>query len=139
MARPIEYQKNYIQKAEQYMAGCGREQTELPTREGLADVLDCDDETLIEWGKRFPEFSATLKKIDRKQKNQLANDGLYGGKEVNPAMAIFLLKVNHGMVEVSRTELTGKDGKNLLVGPQELYEREISRGTEPDSKKPEAV
>lgn len=117
MGRPIEYRENYIQKAEDYIARCGREATELPTREGLAILLDCDDETLIEWGKKNELFSATLKKLDYSQKNQLMNDGLYGGKEVNAGMAIFLLKANHGLIETSRTELTGKDGKPLPILP----------------------
>ena len=43
-----------------------------------------------------------------KQKQQLIDDGLYGGKKVNAAMAIFLLKANHGM----------SDGNNIQVNIQ---------------------
>ena len=113
--RPTEYQDNYVQKAEEYIASCGREQMTLPTREGLADALDCDDETLIEWSKSHPKFSATLKKLDGKQKRQLIDDGMYGGKEVNSTMAIFLLKVNHGMIETEKKMLVGGDGQELRI------------------------
>lgn len=98
--RPTKYIPSQITpKIEQYFRECTKENMELPTIEGLALKLDVDDETLLEWGKKYPEFSATLKKILEKQKIRLMSDGLYGGKEVNANMAIFLLKVNHGMKE----------------------------------------
>ncbi len=92
--------------AEAYISSCGREATELPTVEGLAEALDVRTDTLYEWAKIYPEFSDTIKKVLDKQKKQLMNDGMYGGKEVNSAMAIFLLKVNHGMKENEPTSLT---------------------------------
>jgi len=49
------------------------------------------------------EFSVYIKILADKQKNQLMNDGLYGGKEVNSTMAIFLLKVIHGFNEGPNT------------------------------------
>jgi len=98
--RPTKYIPAVIfPKTKEYIESCGREQTSLPTIEGLALALDVNTDTLREWAKRYPEFSATIKKILAKQKQQLMDDGLYGGKEVNAAMAIFLLKVNHHMVE----------------------------------------
>ena len=55
-----------------------------------------------------PEFLNAIKRLKTYQKYKLINDGLYGGKKVNTAMAIFLLKVNHGMVETSKTDVTTK-------------------------------
>lgn len=96
--RPTKYVPEVIfPLIEEYIQSCGKEQMELPTIEGLSLKLGVNDDTIVEWGKIYPEFSATIKKILAKQKVQLMNDGMYGGKEVNPAMAIFLLKVNHGM------------------------------------------
>jgi len=95
--RPTKYKPEIFPKIEEYLAMCGREQTSLPSVEGLAIHLDVNSDTIYEWAKRHPEFSVTLKKIAEKQKQQLMDDGMYGGKEVNAAMAIFLLKVNHGM------------------------------------------
>ena len=101
--RPTKYiSAIIISKVEKYITGCGREQTALPTIEGLAGSLDVTSETVRQWAKQYPKFSLTIKKIADKQKQQLMDDGLYGGKEVNAAMAIFLLKVNHGMNEAPR-------------------------------------
>ena len=98
--RPTKYKPEIIYpKIEEYISQCGREQTTLPTIEGLALYLGVNPDTLFEWDKRYPEFSETLKRILALQKKQLIDDGLYGGKEVNATMAIFLLKVNHGMRE----------------------------------------
>lgn len=100
--RPTKYiPETIFPKIEEYMASCGREQTALPTVEGLADYLGVISETLRDWSELYPEFSVTLKKIAERQKEQLMNDGMYGGKEVNAAMAIFLLKANHGLKDGS--------------------------------------
>lgn len=117
--RPTKYIPQTIYpKIEQYITSCGREQTSLPTIEGLADALDITSETVREWAKEYPEFSLTIKKITDKQKQQLMNDGMYGGKEVNAAMAIFLLKVNHGMKEnepstLNQFNLGGNEGNTI--------------------------
>ena len=110
MARPSEYKEEYIQVAEEYIKSCSREATEIPTVEGLALTIGVDADTIGNWGKEYPEFFGTIKELKDKQKNQLMQDGLYGGKEVNQAMAIFLLKANHGMVETDRHEIGGVNG-----------------------------
>jgi len=98
--RPTKYfPASIFPKIEEYITNCGREQTALPTIEGLAGSLGVTSETIRQWAKQYPKFSLTIKKIADKQKQQLMDDGLYGGKEVNAAMAIFLLKVNHKMYE----------------------------------------
>ena len=90
MARPTKYEPKMIQMAKDYINSCGREQTELPTIEGLALTLGVDDDQINEWTKKYPEFHATVKELKEKQKNQLINDWMYGGKEVNSTMAIFI-------------------------------------------------
>lgn len=100
IGRPTKYIPEVVYPAiEEYISSCGREQTELPTVEGLALHLGVHPDTLFTWSKEYPLFSESIKKILALQKKQLMNDGMYGGKEVNSAMAIFLLKVNHGMKE----------------------------------------
>jgi len=101
--RPTKYKPELIDKIEEYMAMCGRENMALPTIEGLAIHLGVISETIREWVKKYPKFSASIKKIVDRQKEQLMNDGMYGGKEINQAMAIFLLKCNHGMKEPPTT------------------------------------
>lgn len=113
--RPTKYEPSMVVKAQEYLDSCSREATELPTIEGLALLLGVDDERIGEYAKKYPEFHATIKDLKFKQKQQLMNDGMYGGKEVNSAMAIFLLKANHGLIETSRQEVTGKDGESIKL------------------------
>lgn len=102
VGRPTKYIPEIIlPKIEEYFKSVN--DTELPSVEGLALHINVNRDTLYEWGNTYSEFSDTIKKIATKQKKQLMDDGMYGGKEVNAAMAIFLLKVNHGMNEVPTT------------------------------------
>ena len=121
--RPTLYNDGMPRKVREYIKSCGRESQEIPMVEGAALYLGVDEETIGRWSDLYPEFCGAIQELKRAQKIQLANDGLYGGKEVNQAMAIFLLKCNHGMVETSRQEITGRDGEPLLViRPREVKE-----------------
>lgn len=130
MARPTLYNDDVLRKADAYINSCGREATELPTVEGLAEYLGVARDTIYEWIKPihgYSEFSDTIKRIEEKQKNQLINDGLYGGKEVNQSMAIFLLKANHGMIETERKLLANGDGSNLKGLIEVTYDKEENK------------
>lgn len=130
MARPTLYNDDVLRKADAYINSCGREATELPTVEGLAEYLGVARDTIYEWIKPihgYSEFSDTIKRIEEKQKNQLINDGLYGGKEVNQSMAIFLLKANHGMIETERRLLANGDGTNLKGLIEVTYDKEENK------------
>jgi hypothetical protein len=117
--RPTKYYPEIDVKIQEYIASTGREQTKLPTVEGLAIYLDITRETVYQWAKLYPVFSDTLKKIEILQKEQLMNDSFYGGKEVNAGAGVFLLKANHGMkdnegnvnVQVNVTPILGQDFK----------------------------
>lgn len=101
MGAPTKFSPAIYNQVDEYLSLCGKENMSLPTIEGLASHLGVISETIREWAKKYPDFSATIKKIVEKQKQQLMDDGMYGGKEVNAAMAIFLLKVNHGMKDIT--------------------------------------
>ena len=110
--RPTKYYDGVIDKIDEYLTTVGREQTKLPTRYGFSQFIGVNDDTLVEWENKkendklvYPKFSATIKRIDKAQKEQLMDDGLYGGREVNAAMAIFLLKANHNLIETERKEI----------------------------------
>lgn len=124
--RPTKYNPEMIGKIEEYLKKCD-EDNELPMIEDVALLLDINDDTVVSWENavypedyedesmrgqlKFPEFSATIKRVKMKQKKKLMKDGLYGGKEVNSTMAIFLLKANHNMVETMFADITSKGEK----------------------------
>src|SRR3990167_11488563 len=118
MARPSTYDpdKDYQGLAEDYLQTCGREQTKLPKiSEFCREYIQANEDTVNQWldGKQLPEGANTenlhgaIKRVKQAQMEQLMDDGLYGGKECNVGMAIFLLKANHGMIETDRHELVG--------------------------------
>lgn len=138
--RPSKYQDSMIQKTMDYIDSCGREATELPTMEGLALVLGVDTDSLNNWADAkdetgelvHPEFFGTIKELKDKQKNQLMNDGLYGGKEINTPMAIFLLKANHGMMETEKQILAGEQESPIRIDVGQMLNK-IYGTDKPDS------
>ena len=105
--RPTLYNPIFVDKVKEYLETTGKEQTSLPTIEGFAIYLNVSRDSLYEWAKKYPEFSDTLKEIEIRQKQQLIDDGIYGGKEVNSTIVKLLLQNNHGMKE--RTDQTSGD------------------------------
>lgn len=98
---------------------------ECPFVEELAVYeLDVDHHTVANWCKKYKDkvwlrnqhydkrrlytdFFATIKKMATMQLLYLKIKGL---KDKRNAVAIFLMKANHGLVETSRHEHTGRDG-----------------------------
>lgn len=109
IGRPTKYSPTLIQKVDDYLSTKTRENTSLPTMQGLALKLEVDGDTLVEWGKKYKDFSAALKKLMLRQAEQLIDDGIYGGKEVNATIVKLLLQNNHGMKERTDTTTNDKD------------------------------
>lgn len=107
MGRPTKYDPAFILDIDQYLLTTGKEQMHLPKIESYALRIDVNEDTLNEWGKKYPEFSVALDKIRKRQKEQLVDDGIYGGKEVNATIIKLLLQNNHGMRE--RNDITTND------------------------------
>ena len=149
MGRPSTYDSNkpYLKLADKYLASCGREQTKLPKiSEFCREYLGVSEDTAELWlkGENLPkdanikELIGAIKKVRESQKEQLMDDGMYGGKEVNSAMPIFLLKVNHGMVEIDRHEHEIKGNQNinvLMYGQQDPLFNYISSQFQPNGIK----
>ena len=122
--RPSEYDDKFIEEVDKYIATTGKEQTELPTKQGFALWIGVDDDTLDNWANKkdelgklvHPEFFGALKKLMQKQAVQLINDGIYGGKEVNPTIVKLLLQNNHGMKERTDTTTNDKDLPTPIYG-----------------------
>lgn len=114
--RPTKYDPQFVNELDNYLLTTGKEQTSLPTKQGFALWLGVDDETLSEWAKIHPDFSATLRKLMLLQGQQLINDGIYGGKEVNATIVKLLLQNNHGMKERVDNTTNDKDLPTPILG-----------------------
>jgi len=113
--RPTKYNDQILEKTEEYIKYAVPENMEIATTEGLAIHLNVSKDTLYEWAKHYREFSDAIKRIKTIQKQQLVKTGIFGGKEINASIIALMLKVNHGMIETTRQELTGKEGEKLEV------------------------
>jgi len=107
--RPTKYDPSFVDEADKYLETTGKEQMHLPKIESFAIWLDVSVDALEDWRKLYPEFSGSLDKIMKRQAEQLIDDGIYGGKEVNSTIVKLLLQNNHGMKERSDTTTNDKD------------------------------
>jgi len=105
--RPTKYRPEFIEKVDEYLKTTGREQTHLPKLESFAIFLGVNKDTIQEWKNKHSKFSVSLKRIMDRQAEQLIDDGIYGGKEVNSTIVKLLLQNNHGMKE--RKDMTTND------------------------------
>lgn len=105
--RPTDYDPSFVIEVDEYLKTTGKEQMELPTLEGFAIYLGVTKKTIYNWGQAHEEFLPALEKILTFQGQQLINDGIYGGKEVNATIVKLLLQNNHGMKE--RVDQTTND------------------------------
>ena len=96
IGRPTKYGSELQAKAKDYVEACFKEST-TPYIEELALLLDVNDDTIVEWSKEHDEFSATIKRLKMLQKLNFKRDAIE--KRIQPTMAIFLLKANHGLNE----------------------------------------
>jgi predicted CopG family antitoxin len=134
MGRPTLYQETYIDFVDEYLLQCEDEYTEfhktrgdksdtyerlvkvkLPTMEGFSSFINVPIRTIYEWKDRHENFSQSLDKIVKKQKERLISEGLAG--TYNPTIAKLILSANHGMAEKSETDVTS-GGEKLTFGWQ---------------------
>lgn len=131
--RPTKYDPSFVQEVYKYLEMTGRDQTSLPKIESLALHLNVNKSTLYEWAKIYPEFSNAMETVMLKQGEQLIDDGIYGGKEVNATIIKLLLQNNHGMKE--RTDLSTNDKD--LSQPQTVLVKFINGN--PDNRDTDGV
>lgn len=112
--RPTKYEPRFIQEVDRYLDTTGKEQTHLPKIESFALFIGVNKSSLYEWKDKYPEFSHALEKLMARQAEQLIDDGIYGGKEVNPTIVKLLLQNNHGMREKTDTDITS-GGESIAI------------------------
>ncbi len=113
--RPTLYKPEVIDELNQYLLEAVPENQDIPTVEGIALRLGISRDTLYEWAKVHKKFSDTLDKLKMMQKQALIRTGIFGGKEINATIITLLLKVNHDMIETTRTELGGISGQPITI------------------------
>lgn len=127
--RPTLYNPDFVNYIDPYIDFVLNNQSvkakeKIPTVEGFAYYIGVDADTINNWADKRtkegelvnPSFFGAVRKLKNFQKMKLINDGLYGGKEVNSIMAIFLLKANHGMIDSTNVDLTSK-GEKIKESP----------------------
>lgn len=118
--RPSKYDPRYIVEVDKYLSTTGKNFKHLPKIQSFAIWLDVNKDTLYEWAKIHPEFSDALEKIMEHQAEQLIDDGVYGGKEVNATIVKLLLQNNHGMKERNDHTTNDKDLPQPIMGGRAL-------------------
>lgn len=140
MGRPTKLTPTRLKKAKEYYKR-KRDGKDMPFVEELAvEELDVDRHTVARWvakgedseylkglvakgaaGKRqaklYIDFCSTIKKLATMQLFQLKVRGIADGRN---AVAIFLMKADHSMIETNRTELTGPNGEPIQFKPVEV-------------------
>ena len=116
MSRPPHYAtpEEFTEAADAYFAVCDLDKEHIPTVNGLALALGMTRKCLWDYADK-PEFGYAVEKARTKLETywetRLAGTACTG--------AIFWLK-NQGWRDKTETELTGKDGKDLLPSRVEV-------------------
>lgn len=101
--------KEILKNTDKYIVKAKEEKTKLPKHESLALELGVCRKTLYNLAKKYPKFKDKLEEISLIQLTRLIDDGLYGGRNVNPAIVKLILVSNHNFKsENINNNLTGK-------------------------------
>lgn len=78
--RPTKYNRAILDTMQDYISNYKALGHKIPSIAGLAQVLDCDRETLTVWSEHEdkPEFSSMYRKLQRAQEFALTENGLDG-------------------------------------------------------------
>ena len=142
--RPLEYSREHLKKAEEYLLACEDEETEkssgdktvygikvkIPTKGGLARYLGVSRDTLYDWSSKYEEFSYIMEQVSAEQEERLINNGLSG--DYNPTIAKVLL-TKHGYHDKVDSDITTK-GDKIVDSSDEIKKltaqlNDLHRGT----------
>lgn len=115
MTRTSDYDKTYLQAAEDYLLTYESKGDVVPTIEGLADELERSVKTLYNWGDQNVDFKDVMDRILAKQGRLLQSKGLK--KETDSGITKLLLSANHGKAERSerKEEHSGTVGLTVVT------------------------
>jgi hypothetical protein len=102
--RPCEYKDEYYQKAIDYLKDYPLYGDEFPMLCGLAEIIECDEDTLSNWGKSkcdkhetHEQFFGALKRLKNSQKRTVLNKTAQS--KISTPLGIRVLAANHDMRE----------------------------------------
>lgn len=123
MARPIEYNQEYVENTKRYLESCIdipadkesdiKASVKIPTIEGLAVYLEINRDTIYDWEKKYDEFSVIISRLRGEQADRLINNGLSG--TYNSTIAKVLL-TKHGYREGIDQTTNDKDLPIPILG-----------------------
>ena len=102
------YSEEKLEAAREYVTGGWKEHGHIvPSKIGLAVVLDVSRQTPHTWAEKYPEFADVFQMCDDRQFIQLINGGL--SKEMDSAIVRLMLG-NHGYHPQQQIDHRSKDG-----------------------------
>lgn len=104
--RPTKYNEEMQQQADSYVYDWDQFDV-VPSRVGLCCFLGIAKHTSYEWAERYPDFSATLKKVETLQEMVALNKGISG--EFNSTITKLVL-ANHGYHDKVQQDNVSSDG-----------------------------
>lgn len=109
MGRPTKYKREFIKEAEKYLDEC-EDTRKVPFLEEFASRIGVSTDSVKRWTEANEDFCGAIERIKDYQCLALKKLGLK-----SPAMLIFLLKANHGMIETSKIQHEGSVSKPLNI------------------------
>ena len=113
--------------------------TPLPYLEQLALLLDVDEDTITNWSKVDKTFGTICKKIKIKQKIALLQKA--PDKDYATNGVLFLLRVNHKMIDTTAVDLGNKEDKPFKMNidnfddmPNEEIQRTLTSASQEHSE-----
>ncbi len=123
--RPSKYKPEYCDLTA-YFQGCEDNNDQIPKICGFAIFLGVTENTVMNWGKEFPDFLRSLKKILAKQKQMLMDKGL--DKTYSSVIAKLLLSANHGIKETVNLQNNGGSFSYSVAMPEGFVPKNIKVG-----------
>lgn len=104
LGRPTKYKKRFIKEAEKYLQEC-KNARKVPFLEEFSGRIGASEDSIKRWTEANEEFCGAVDRIMDHQRLALKTLGLK-----SPAVIIFLLKANHGMIETEKIQHEGRGG-----------------------------
>lgn len=119
IGRPTKYKKRFIKEAEKYLQEC-KNARKVPFLEEFSGRIGLSEDSVKRWTEANEDFCGAVDRIMDHQRLVLKTLGLK-----SPAVLIFLLKANHGMIETEKIqhEVKGDEPVSIIFTDPATWER----------------